>query len=401
MNAWLKIVGIGEDGLEGLSNRAREIVSEAEVMIGGERHLGLVPEGGAERVTWGEGLNKGIGAIEANEGRRVVVLASGDPMYFGIGATLLKRFGIQASEIIPAPNAFSLAAARMGWSIPDVTCLTLHGRQLENVNLHLRPEGRILLLSWDGTTSKKLAELLTKKGYGNSIISVLENMGGEKENRIEGNAVSWSIQETAALNTIAVHLRAHPAASAWSRVAGLPENAYSHDNLITKREVRAITLAALAPLPGQILWDVGAGNGSVAIEWLRVEPLARAIAIEKIQTRAANARFNCIELGVPGLEVIESSAPEAFEGINVDPDAIFIGGGLNSNLLRVCWHRLKPGGRLVANAVTLEGYSALLAQRDECGGELCEIAISREASVGSRAGLKPLMAVLQLRGLKS
>ena len=400
MNARIFVIGIGADGLKGLCDRARRIIRDAEILIGGERHLSLVPDGAYKRVVWGENFDNGISTIRANRDRRLVVLASGDPMHFGIGSRLLKFFSIDEIEIIPATGSFSLAAARMGWSIPDITCLTLHGRALEVVNLYLIPGGRLLILSWDGKTASKLSTLLVKKGYGKSMMSVLGNMGGDNEDRLDSLASSWSVEETAAINTIAVSLRPDPDAEAWSRAAGLPETAYRHDDIITKSEVRAITMAALAPLPTETLWDIGAGNGSVAIEWLRLEPSASAVAIEKMLDRAENARFNAGELGVPNLKVINSSAPAAFEELDENPDAIFVGGGLSVGLLEASWQRLKPGGRFVSNAVTLEGYAAILAMRTAVGGELLKISIGREGKVGSRKVIKPFMDVWQFRGAK-
>jgi len=400
MSPWITIVGIGEDGFDGLSPRARTVIGEAEVLVGGERHLEKVPAGEAARVAWGKDFDHGVAAIREHQGRRVVVLASGDPMHYGVGATLSRRFGLEALEVIPVPGAFSLAAARVGWSLPDVTCLTVHGRSLEAVNLHLRPGARLLILSWDGTTPKKLAELLSAKGFGGSMIEVLEHMGGSEENRVRGKAVDWTLARTADLNTIAVELVAGPDAVYWARTPGLPEAAYRHDNMITKREVRAITLAVLAPFPGETLWDVGAGNGTVAIEWLRMEPLAQAVAIEKNPARAENARFNAAELGAPRLRVMEAEAPGVFGELDEDPDAIFAGGGLSPALLGACWERLAAGGRLVANAVTIEGQEALLAQRRASGGELVRIAIGREGAVGPRSALRPLMEVWQLRAEK-
>ena len=396
MSSWITIIGIGEDGLDGLSPRAREIINAAEVLVGGDRHLSMMPATDAESVSWGKDFDHGVKAIRAHEGRRVVVLASGDPMHFGVGATLSKRFGLDSLEIIPVPGAFSLAAARMGWSLPDVTCLTVHGRALASVNLHLRPGGRLLILSWDGTTPAKLAALLNDKGFGDSVLSVLEHMGGADENTISSTASDWSLETTADLNTIAVELVAGPGAVYWPRAAGLPEEAFRHDNMITKREVRAVTLAQLAPMPGETLWDVGAGSGTVSVEWLRLEPTARAIAIERNAGRAANARHNANEMGVPRLDVIEADAPAAFDQIEGTPDAIFVGGGLSAELLEVCWARLRSGGRMVANAVTLEGHAAVMAQRDAHGGRLSEISISREDAVGPRHGLRPMMTVMQL-----
>ena len=401
MSRWIRLIGIGEDGLDGLGERARALINEAEVLVGGERHLAKVPEGAAEKVAWGKDFDHGVQAIRAHEGKRVVVLASGDPMHYGVGATLSRRFGLEAVEIIPVPGAFSLAAARMGWSLPDVTCLTVHGRSLESVNRQLRPGGRLLILSWDGSTPAKLAALLTDKGFGDSTVTVLEHMGGADENRVAGRAADWNTETTADLNTIAVELAAGPDAAYWSRAPGLPEDAFRHDNMITKREVRAVTLAALAPLPGETLWDVGAGSGTVAIEWLRLEPSGHAVAIERHAGRAENARLNARELGVPRLQVVEADAPDAFGGIDGAPDAVFVGGGLSADLLGASWDRLAAGGRLVANAVTLEGQAALVGFRDAHGGSLTRIAVGRDDKVGSRTALRPMMEVWQLRTEKT
>ena len=401
MNAWITLIGIGEDGLDGISPRARALIDNAEVLVGGERHLGKVGGTAAEKVAWGKDFDHGVSAIRAHEGKRVVVLASGDPMHFGVGATLSRRFGIEAMETIPSPSAFSLAAARLGWSLPDVSCLTVHGRKLEAVNLHLRDQARLLILSWDGTTPAKLAALLSAKGYGASRLHVLEHMGGDDEGHLQAIASEWAQERTADLNSIGVELSGGDDAAQWSRAAGLPEDAFRHDNMITKREVRAVTIAALAPLPGELLWDVGAGSGTVAIEWLRLEPSAKAVAMERSADRAENARHNADELGVPRLEVIEGEAPDLFTALEDAPDAIFVGGGVSGELLSACWQQLKDGGRMVSNAVTLEGQQALAAFRDQHGGSLTKISISRDGAVGPRSGLRPLMDVWQLRTEKT
>ncbi len=394
---WLTIVGIGEDGLAGLGEDARRAIDAAEVLVGGKRHLEKVADRTAEKVSWGKEFDKGVEAIRQYQGKRVVVLASGDPMYFGAGSTLARRFGIEAMTIIPAPGAFSLAAARMGWSLPDVDCLTVHGRALEIVNLYLHPNARLLILSWDGTTPAKLAALLTEKGYGESIFTVMEHMGGREERTIEGSAKAWAEPETAALNTIAVTCIAGADAVAWSRAPGLPEEAFKHDNMVTKREVRAATIAALAPLPGETLWDVGAGSGTVAIEWLRLEPSAKAVAIERNAKRLGFIRANAANLGVPHLHVIEGQAPGSLDAIDTAPDAVFVGGGVSDlNILEACWGRLAAGGRLVANAVTLEAQQSLLAFRKKYGGRMTRLSIAREDSVGPMSGMRPMMEVWQL-----
>ena len=399
---WLTIVGIGVDGMEGLSTEARDAVAAAEVLVGGERHLAKIDDTGAERVGWGKDFEAGVEAIRKFEGKRVVVLASGDPMHYGAGATLARRFGINALKIIPVPGAFSLAAARMGWSLPDCNCVTVHGRALERVNLYLAPGARLIVLSWDGRTPAELAALLTAKGYGDSPLAVFEHMGGPGERRVTGTAQDWPGEDIAALNTVCIDCVGGPDAVHWSRAPGLPEEAFEHDNMITKREVRAATISALGPLPGETLWDIGAGSGTVAIEWLRLEPRAEAIAIERDETRLGFIRANAGALGVPELRIVEDAAPEALDGIEGAPDAVFVGGGVSDPaVLAAAWGRLKPGGRLVANAVTLDAQEALLVFRGEHGGDITSISVARSGAVGRLSGLRPLMEVWQLRTDKS
>ncbi len=401
MNRWLTIVGIGEDGLDSLGRRARQAIDEADVLIGGQRHLAKVEGGEALKVAWGKDFGHGVDAIQAHEGKRVVVLASGDPMNFGVGATLARRFGIEAQEVMPAPGAFSLAAARMGWSLPDVRCLTIHGRPVEAVNRHIAPGVRLLVLSRDGGSPAELARLLVERDYADSPMTVLEHMGGPDENRIETSAARLTEKSFADLNTVAVECRAGDGAVFWSRAPGLPEAAYEHDGQITKREVRAATIAALAPMPGEVLWDVGAGSGAVAIEWMRAEPTAKAVAVERDPERAATAVRNAANLGVPGLIVVDGEAPEALGRIEHAPDAVFVGGGVSRpDVLAACWDAVPGGGRLVANAVTLEAQRALLAFRDETGSEVTRLAIARSDPVGKLSALRPFMEVLQVRAVK-
>lgn len=398
MSAWLSIVGLGEDGPDGLSAPARTLIETAEVLVGGARHLALVGEiadGAAETLTWETPLSRTVEAIAAREGRRVTVLATGDPMHYGIGVTLARRFGMDALTIIPAPGAFSLACARLGWPLAETACITLHGRPLELLSLHLAPEARILVLSEDGTTPAKLAAHLTGLGYGPSDLTVLAHMGGPKERRWDGTAEGWTAEKIPGLNTIAIACHAAPGARVLSRAPGLPDEVYANDGQLTKREIRAATLAALCPLPGQLLWDIGGGAGSVAIEWLRAAPGAKAVAIERRADRAATIARNAAALGVPGLKIMTGEAPAGLEGLD-RPDAIFIGGGLSSaGLALYCWRALAPGGRLVANAVTLEGEAALHELRKETGGEMTRIAISRATPVGPYESWRPLMPVTQ------
>jgi precorrin-6Y C5,15-methyltransferase (decarboxylating) len=396
MSPWLTIIGLGEEGLDGLSAVARKHIEQAQTLVGGARHLAKVPNGAAERLTWASPLARTVDAILQRRGKRVVVLATGDPLWFGIGVTLLRAVPGEETCILPGVSAFALAAARVGWPVAEVECLTLHGRSLALLNGVVAPGARLLLLSGDGTTPMAVAKALTTLGYGPSRLTVLENMGGTDEHRVVGTAGDWSVGETAALNTIAVDCIAGERAAVRARVPGLPDDAYRHDGQLTKREVRAATIAALAPTPGRLLWDVGAGCGSVAIEWLRCHRTLSAIAVEREPERCAMILDNAAALGVPNLDVVEGQAPECL-GSLPSPDAVFVGGGLATpGLVERCWHALKPGGRFVANAVTLEGEARLLALRDEFGGELTRIAISRAERIGAYTGWRPHMPVTQL-----
>lgn len=402
MTPWITVIGITDRGLPSLPPGVGALVEKADVLVGGQRHLDLVdPSHSPTQITWSDGLDAAYDQIARHEGHNVVVLASGDPLHYGIGDGLVRRFGTDAIHVIPAPGAFSLAAARMKWSLPDVTCLTVHGRPLESVNLHLAPGARLLLLSWDGTTAKALARLLTDKGYGKSSITVLEHMEGEKENRIEGIAEAWPHDQTASLNTIAVTCIAGPDAVYWPRVPGLPETAFLHDGKITKREVRAATLAALAPMPGETLWDVGAGSGAVGIEWMRCPGAGKTTAFEIDPDKKTVIEKNARSLGVPDLEIVTGDVLETLPTRDDQPDALFVGGGVSRpDVMALCLNLLNPGGRLVANGVTLEAHQNLMYFHQIHGGDLVRISVARSGSVGSLSAMRPAMDVLQWKVTK-
>ncbi|MDH3472712.1 MAG: precorrin-6y C5,15-methyltransferase (decarboxylating) subunit CbiE [Rhodospirillales bacterium] len=400
MTPWLSIVGLGEDGLEGLTPVARALVDNAEVLVGAERHLAMVPADGRERLAWPTPLTILVEEIARRRGTKICILASGDPMFYGIGVTVARYVPREEMTVVPGLSTFSLAAARLGWGLADCELLTLHGRPLEQLHPHVQPGARLLVLSEDGTTPGKVAALLRGRGYGESRVTVLEHMGGSKEKIFDATAKTWEVERAADLNALAVECVAGSEAALLPRLAGLPDTAFRHDGQLTKREVRAATLAALAPVAGQRLWDVGAGCGSVAIEWMRAAWEARAIAIERDPERLTLIAANAAALGTPKLKVVAGEAPAALEGLD-PPDAVFIGGGLSgAGLFEACWKALKPGGRLVANAVTLEGEQALVQWRLETGGELARIAVSRAEPVGPYTGWRPLMPVTQLQVTK-
>jgi precorrin-6Y C5,15-methyltransferase (decarboxylating) len=400
MKPWLAVVGIGEDGLSGLSVAARALVDTAETLVGGERHLAMVPPGSAERLVWQRPLTDTLGAIAARRGSRVTVLASGDPLWYGVGAVLARHFSRDEMNILPQPSAFSLAAARLGWAIADCTVLSLHGRPFDALRLHLTPQCRLLLLSEDGATPRAVARLLTELGWGPSLLTVFEHLGGPREAMLMEEARNWGERRTADLNTIALECRAGPEARPVSRLAGLPDDAFEHDGQLTKREVRAMTLAALAPLPGEILWDIGAGCGSIAIEWLRAAEGGAAIAVERNPHRAAMIARNAAALGVPGLQITVGSAPQTVAGLD-PPDAIFVGGGIaDPELLPTLWDALRAGGRMVANVVSLAGERAVLDWQAQHGGTLTRIALSHAEPLGAQQGWRPQLPVTQLAAAK-
>jgi precorrin-6Y C5,15-methyltransferase (decarboxylating) len=374
-NNWLTVIGLGEDGPSALSPAARTLIESAEVIVGGQRHLDMVQHcKNVERLLWRSPLSDTVVEIGKHVGKRVTVLATGDPMWFGIGVTLTRVFGRDSLTIIPAPGAFSLAAARIGWPLADVTCLTLHGRPLSLINLHICPDARLLVLSENGRTPSAVAKALVERGYGPSTLTVFEHMGGSSEAMCEATAESWSDNRCADINTIAIECRCAEYALVLSRLAGLPDNVYEHDGQLTKREVRALTLAALAPQPRHHLWDVGAGAGSVAIEWMRAGGQATAFEhnLDRVSTIARNAE----RLGVPSLSIVPGIAPATFRGVE-RPHAVFIGGGLsNPGVADACWEALESGGQIVANAVTIEGESELIRRQSALGGTLAQFAIS-------------------------
>lgn len=381
MTAWLTVVGIGEDGYAGLGKAARRALLGAELIIGAPRQLALLPKCiGAPQQNWPSPFS--LDALLAQRGKPVCVLASGDPMLFGVGASLARQLPADELLILPAPSSTSLAAARMAWPLQEVTVLSVVARPLAALQAQIYPGARLLILSNDGSSPAAIAQLLRERGFGPSRLTVLEHLGGPSERRIDGQAASWDLSEAAALNIVAVECVAGADAQRLPLTIGLPDIAYQHDGQLTKRDVRAITLARLAPMPGELLWDVGAGCGSIGIEWLRSHPSCRAIAIEADPGRQQLIALNRDALGVPHLQLLAGHAPEALLGLQA-PDAIFIGGGVTiPGLLEACWQQLKPGGRLVANAVTLQSEATLLAWRSQYGGELTRIQIAQAKPLG-------------------
>ena len=397
MSKWLTIIGMGEDGQEGLSARARLKIAEAEVIVGSERLLSFLPPHRAETHEWPQPFSAVIERITPLIGRRTVILATGDPMNYGVARKLLTFIPFADVEVIPHLSAFSLAAARMGWSLPDCDTLTLHGRDAANIEAFIQPDVRLIVLTADAGTIAETARRLVARGFGQSHITVLENMGGAHERISAFLADNVPSTEFSVLNTLAVHCVASPGAQIHSRLAGLPDDAFVHDGQLTKREVRAATLAGLSPAPDQLLWDIGAGCGSIAIEWMRACRGCEAIAFEHDEARRHLIATNADRLGTPRLQLVAGEAPQSLSG-HAAPDAVFIGGGLgNPGIFEKSWEALKPGGAMVANVISIEGELHLYDLHEKHGGDLARIEVSHLARIGPLRALKPRMAVTQWR----
>jgi len=392
---WLTIIGIGEDGRAGLAPAALAALDRAEFVIGGARHLALVAPLSARTQAWPSPFAEGYPMILARRGRPTCVLATGDPFHYGVGAELARLIAPEEIVCFPHPSAFSLAAARMGWSLPDCDCVSLHGRALERIIPYLQPGARLLALSWDGSTPAQLAELLKARGMGASRITVLEAMGGPRERVRHSHADAFEIADIDPLNTIAIEVAAAQDAHIVTLAPGLPDAWFDNDGQLTKAEIRALTLAALAPKAGELLWDIGLGAGSVGIEWCLRHPRNRCIGIEERPERAERARRNALELGATALDIRIGRAPEALADLPA-PDAVFIGGGASeAGVFDTAWAALKPGGRLVLNAVTLETETLLGTLYSRHGGTMRRLALSRLEPVGGMHGWRAAMPVTQ------
>lgn len=396
------VVGIGADGWDGLTDPARTALLAAKSVLGGERQLELLPQTvTAARIAWPSPLVPALpGLLDEHADAGLVVLASGDPMHYGIGPLVAEHLGAQRLHVLPAPSSISLACARLGWAAQNVAVVSAVGRSLDKVRAELSSGQRIIVLAQDGDTLPALTELLRANGYGPSEVVALENLGAATENVHRANAVQWGSTKSEPLAILAVECVAAHGTRELSRVPGLDDDAYEHDGQLTKRHVRALTVAALAPRPGQLLWDIGGGAGSVAIEWLRADPRCRAVTVESATERAERIRANAVQLGVPQLKVITGRAPEALAGLE-NPDAVFIGGGLTAEgMLDSAWDALRPGGRLVANAVTIESERLLVDRRRAFGGDLTRIEIARPAAVGGFTAWRSALPVVQFVAVK-
>lgn len=400
----ITLIGMGDDGMAGLPQSTSARIEAADIIVGSARLLGHLPDLMAEKHKWPSPFDPMVSQLHKwarkSASKSVVILATGDPMWFGAGSTLLRHFQPSEIEVMPHISAFQLAASRMGWALQNTETLSLHGRQTCLIEPAIQPAARLLVLTSGATSIVEITARFVARGFGDSRFTVLEHMGGGSENCLSFSAQAIPDVGFSGFHTLAIKCIASAAATILPRTPGLPDDAYAHDGQLTKREVRAATLAALAPSPHALLWDVGAGCGSIAIEWLRATPHTEAIAFERDAERIAMMEQNRDQLGVPHLQVVPGNLPKTL----IDqpaPDAIFVGGNVaNAAQFDTCWSALKPQGRLVANAVTLEGEAHLIALQAKHGGDLVRIGIEQLSEVGSKHAMRPRMTVTQWRGVK-
>jgi precorrin-6Y C5,15-methyltransferase (decarboxylating) len=391
------VVGIGADGWDGLPEASRAALRAAGVVLGSPRQLALLPaEVPAQRVSWPSPLRPAVqGLVAAHEAAGLAVLASGDPMLHGIGRTLAEVVGTDRLHVLPHPSSVSLACAALGWALEDVTVVSLVSEPPETLLTRLHPGERLVVLSRGARTPGEVASLLCGNGFGSSAMTVLCSVGGPGAVRMSATAQAWEGPAPDPLNVVAVECVADGSGLRLGLVPGLPDEAFDHDGQITKREVRALTLSLLAPAPGELLWDIGAGSGSVAIEWMRAHPRCRAVAVEADPGRAERVQRNAARLGVPGLQVVTGRAPGALAGLP-GPDAVFVGGGLTApGVFDACWAALRPGARLVVNAVTLESQGELVRLHRLHGGSLTRVDLARAGAVGSFTTWRPALGLVQ------
>jgi precorrin-6Y C5,15-methyltransferase (decarboxylating) len=394
----IEVVGLSARGWQDLPERLRATIRYAEVLLGSRRHFNLIPSfPDQQRLPWPTPLREGLPTLLSQVGdRRVVALASGDPLVAGIGSTLVDMLGADAVHIHPAVSSVALARARMGWPEETTELIRLRGGDLDGVRRYLFPGQCLIILSRDGDSPAKVAQLVTDAGYGDSTITVLGDLDTEAESRLVVMARDWT-GRAPTLNVICVACAG--AGSAASLAPGLPDDIFDHDGQLTKRDLRAAALARLMPRPGELLWDVGAGAGSIAIEWLRTDSRCRAIAIERDGDRVKRIRGNAEALGVPGLDVLHGEAPDALTSLEM-PDAVFVGGGGTFETLEQAWSALRGGGRLVVHAVTQETEVIIVDCWHRYGGQLTRHSVEHLEPIGRYHRWRPARPVVQWSAIK-
>jgi precorrin-6B C5,15-methyltransferase / cobalt-precorrin-6B C5,C15-methyltransferase len=394
----IEVIGIGAGGWESLAEPERHLVQEAQLVLGGQRLLDLLPQlPGQARVTWPSNLRAALPQlVRGHDDKRVVVVASGDPLLYGVGSTLIELFGVESVRIHPALSSVSLAAARMGWPVGSYDVVRIRTPEADEIRRYLAPGRRLVILSRDGSTPGIVGRLLREAGFGHSTLTVLAELGSPGEARWDD---SWPT-DLPALHVLCVTCRPDRLSSAWSIAPGLTDDTFDHDGQLTKQDVRASALAHLRPVPGQLLWDVGAGAGSIGIEWARTHPSCRTVAVERDLARAKRIRLNAARLGVGDLEVVEGEAPGVLCGLPA-PDAVFVGGGASTELIDFSWIALAPGGRLVAHAVTLQTETVLVDAWRRLGGQLTRMSVETMQPIGSYDGWRPSRPVVQWAAQKA
>ncbi|MEO9330109.1 precorrin-6y C5,15-methyltransferase (decarboxylating) subunit CbiE [Gordonia aurantiaca] len=405
VGAGFVVVGIGADGWRGLGDHARDELRGARVIFGAARQLALLDEAAAElagdRIAWRSPMSEHLAAVlagtdaDAASTGTVHILASGDPMFHGVGASIVSRVGADRVRVIPAVSSAGHACARLGWDLATTRVVSAVTADPEIVLTETTDGARVLVLSRDQNTPAAIAKILVDNGFGDSTVTVLEQLGGPGERVYSSPAHTWSYPEPDPLNIVAIDC----AGPRSSRAPGRDDDAYDHDGQITKSTIRAATVAALEPAGPQLLWDIGAGSGSVTIEWLRADVRGRAIAFERDPDRARRLSSNARRHGVAHRLTVRGAAPDALADAPT-PDTVFIGGGLDDEVLDLAWAALRDGGRIVVNAVTVENQSILIRRHGELGGTLRRLSVETLAPLGTMSTWRPALPIVQWAATK-
>ena len=390
---WLSIIGLGEDGPEGLSPASQKALEGAEIVMGPARHLALLGDTGIEQIEWPVPFSDGIEKLLALKGRQVAVLVSGDPFWFGAGSSITKHLERREWQSFPASSTFSLAANRLGWGLQETLCLGLHATPLEVLRPKLAKGLQAIVLLRDGMAVAELAGFLDKHGFGESQMTILEALGGPREHirEVTANDIPTDIQ-----HPVCVALTVNGNGAVLPTSSGRPDDWFDNDGQITKRPIRAMTLSSLAPKPGEHLWDIGGGSGSIAIEWMLSHGNNSATVVEAREDRAARIKENAEKFGLSALKVVDAKAPEGLDALKA-PDAVFIGGGLSEVLLQYLSTHLPGGTRIIANSVTLESDALLTEWQEKLGGDLMKLELSSLSKIGPRRGWKAAYPLVQWR----
>ena len=384
------VIGVAEGGIASLPAEIRDRLAGMDLVVAAPRFRDGLPDG-PETIDWPSPFSDIFNVLSDNPDKSVALLTTGDPMWYGAGASLVRELGPDGCEVVPAVSGLQHAAARLGWPMAGCRVVSIHGRPVSGLVSALHPRARLLLIAQDGGSPMAAAKLLAARGYGAARMHVLAHLGGSDEARIDGTADGWTHDRVPDFHIIGIEC---PDAGLVPHGLAAPDSSFDNDGKLTKRDARASALAKLAPFPGAVLWDIGSGSGAVAVDFLRNAPRGIAYAVDRNQTQLDRGNANAVTHGVTGFKPICGDAAEQIASLP-RPDAVFIGGGMSEQVISAAQVALRPGGCLVAHAVTIESESVMVAAWQRAGGDLVRLSVQHADPVGGFHGWRPLMPVTQ------